>query len=93
LGKQMPTDGELVRGDKRHLCNMTSVRNIIKNGVQAEGSAASTETSTSVGSSGYLSQLVVRCSEAFDALVPLGYQDELGFHYGEESDWCGMGVN
>lgn len=60
-----------------------------RNDVQPEHPASSTsQTSTSTSSSGeqgLLFYITAPWDQILSSIVPLGYQDESGFHYGEKA--------
>ena len=62
---------------------MTNVRHITDSDVQAVLTAsASHETSTqSIAKGAFMTRIIKRLKSAIESHVPLGHQDEAGFHY------------
>ena len=63
---------------------MTKTNQIAWKGVRSEASAAAKNYSFTNRYYGYLTCAGVACLTAMNLLAPLGYEDDSGFHYGEE---------
>ena len=64
---------------------MTTVGHIAKSGTRATWpiSSARDAAVVPVAQPGYLTRIVATWHAAINFLVPIGYEDETGFHYGE----------
>jgi len=71
---------------------MTTVRHLSEKGVQPESPASSGDAAiTASARLGCFTRVVATWHAAINFLVPIGYEDETGFHYGEppaRNDHC-----
>jgi hypothetical protein len=70
-----------------HSRRMTSARRTPQNDVQTDWIVSSGREFTTGSNAGprFLSRMVGWWREFFDVAVPVGYEDETGFHYGDET--------
>jgi hypothetical protein len=63
---------------------MTSVRQIAQKGVLAKKPAVSGQDAAKIRP-GFLSRIAHAWRTVLDSLVPAGYEDETGFHFGDRT--------
>ena len=71
------------------LWSMTIISQITENGAKPEWTSPSEDATfcDSHTKSGRGSRLVASWHAAVNFLVPIGYEDETGFHFGERANW------